>query len=111
MRKAAAGIVEKGVGEGVAGIRIGRRQGADHRAVGGVLGHRGGRERHIGGGLVDVGDADGDGLGEGVSGRVGDPDLDIVAGAGLEVEEAAVGDDDVGAAESAKRPPALSRRV
>ena len=66
-------------------------------------------EGHVGGRLVDVGDADGDGLGEGVSGRVGDPDLDIVAGGGLEVEQAAVGDDEVGAAESAKRPPALSR--
>ena len=94
-RKATAGIVEKRVGEGVAGIGIGRRQGADHRAVDGILGHRRGREGHIGGGLVDVGDADGDGLGEGVAGRVGDPDLDIVAGGGLEVEEAAVGDDDV----------------
>ena len=52
------------------------------------------------GALLDIVDTDGDGLGEGVSGRVGDADLDIVAGGGLEVEEAAVGDDDVAAVEA-----------
>ena len=43
-REAAAGVVEKRVGEGVAGIRVGRREGADDGAVGSVLGNRRGRQ-------------------------------------------------------------------
>ena len=54
---------------------------------------------HVGGRLVDVADTNRDGLGEGVPGRVGDPDLDVVAGGGLEVQQAAVGDDQIGAGE------------
>ena len=94
-REAAAGIVRQGVAGRVAGVRIRRRDIADDRAVGGVLGDKAGGEVEIGRRLVHVADRDREGLAVGQAAAVGDLNRHVVTGGALEVEQAAVGHGDL----------------
>ena len=65
------------IGEGRAGIRVGRAQRGDDGPGRGVLLHRAAGDGDVGRGLVLVGDGDVDRLGAGQAAGVGDGDVDL----------------------------------
>src|SRR5690606_21271129 len=74
------------IGDGRAAIGIDARDGADHGAGERVLGDIVVGQRGVGGGFVDVGDVDGEGLVGGETALIGDAHGDAVGAVGLVIE-------------------------